>query len=123
MLQPHIYEDGRPHTYTDYHPRWLRYHVSTYWWLQRWSYFAFILREASCVFVAWFVVYLLMLVRAVNQGDAAYQDVLTWSASRPILLLNLVSFASSSFTRSRFSARHRRRWWCTLAARASRTAW
>ena len=92
MLQPHIYDDGRPHAYTDYHPRWLRYHVSTYWWLQRWSYFAFVLREASCVFVAWFVVYLLMLVRAVNQGDAAYQNFLTWSASRPILLLNLVSF-------------------------------
>lgn len=92
MLQPHIYEDGRPHTYTDYHPRWLRYHVSTYWWLERWSYFAFILREASCVFVAWFVAYLLMLIRAVNQGNAAYQDFLTWSASRPILLLNLVSF-------------------------------
>ena len=42
--------------------------------------------------MAWFVVYLLMLVRAVNQGDTAYQNVRTWSASRPILLLNLVSF-------------------------------
>lgn len=92
MLQPHTYTDGRPHVYTDYHPRWLRHHVSTYWWLQRWSYFAFILREASCIFVAWFVVYLLMLVRAVTQGDTAYQELLTWSASRPVLLLNLVSF-------------------------------
>ena len=92
MLQPHTYTDGRPHVYTDYHPRWLRYHVSTYWWLQKWSYFAFILREASCIFVAWFVVYLLMLVRAVNQGDTAYQNFLTWSASTPVLLLNLVSF-------------------------------
>ena len=31
--------------YTEYHPRWLRQHVSTYWWLRKWSYFAFILRE------------------------------------------------------------------------------
>ncbi len=79
--------------YTDYHPRWLRQHVSTYWWLQRGSYFAFILREASCVFVAWSVVYLLLLVRAVSEGPAAYAGFLAWSAEGGILLLNIVSFA------------------------------
>jgi fumarate reductase subunit C len=79
--------------YTDYHPRWLRRHVSTYWWLERRSYFAFILREASCLFVAWFVVYLLFLVRAVGDGEAAYQALIAWSAERPVLLLNIVSFA------------------------------
>ena len=42
--------------YTEYHPRWLRQHVSTYWWLGKWSYFAFILREISSLFVAWAVV-------------------------------------------------------------------
>jgi len=36
--------------YTAYHPRWLRPHVSTYWWLRKRSYFAFILREISSVF-------------------------------------------------------------------------
>jgi fumarate reductase subunit C len=79
--------------YTDYHPRWLRRHVSTYWWLQRGSYFAFILREASCLPVAWVVVYLLFLVRAVIEGPAAYGAFLTWSASSGILLVNIVSFA------------------------------
>ena len=33
--------------YTEYHPRWLRPHISTYWWLRKRSYFAFILREIS----------------------------------------------------------------------------
>jgi fumarate reductase subunit C len=79
-------------TRTEYHPRWLRRHVSTYWWLEKPAYFAFILREASCVFVAWFVVYLLMLINAVNQGSASYQLFLDWSASPGILLLNIVSF-------------------------------
>ena len=92
MLQPHAHSDGKPHVYTAYHPRWLRHHTSTYWWLQKRSYFAFILRELSCLFVAWFAVYLLMLVRAIGQGEAAYQDFLAWSASAPVLLLNLVSF-------------------------------
>jgi fumarate reductase subunit C len=83
---------GSP-TYTPYHPRWLRGHVSTYWWLEKGSYFAFILREASCLFVAWVVVYLLLLVRAVTEGLAIYQDFLAWSAQTGVLWLNIVSFA------------------------------
>jgi fumarate reductase subunit C len=78
--------------YTDYHPRWLRRRVSTYWWLGSWSYFTFVLREASCIFVAWFVVYLLLLVRAVLQGEANYQQFMSWSATPAILWLNVVSF-------------------------------
>jgi fumarate reductase subunit C len=81
------------HAYTDYHPRWLRRHVSTYWWLERRSYFAFILREASCLFVAWFVAYLLLLVRAVSAGAASYEAFLAWSAQPSILTLNIVGFA------------------------------
>jgi fumarate reductase subunit C len=65
--------------------------MSTWWWLQRWSYFAFILRELSSVFIAWFVVYLLLLVRAVSQGAVSYHHFLSWSASPVILLLNVVS--------------------------------
>ncbi|MBI4264699.1 MAG: fumarate reductase subunit C [Acidobacteria bacterium] len=80
------------HVYTAYHPRWLRQRISTYWWLEKPAYLAFILREASCVFVAWFVVYLLLLVDAVSGGAAAYAQFLAWSADAPILLLNVVSF-------------------------------
>ena len=56
--------------------------MSTYWWLERWSYLAFILRELSSIFVAWFVVYLLLLVRAVSQGESGYRQFLSWSAGR-----------------------------------------
>ena len=41
--------------HTPYHPQWHRARPSTYWWLERPAYFAFILREVSSVFVAWFV--------------------------------------------------------------------
>ena len=84
--------NGTP-AYTPYHPRWQRQHLSTYWWLGKRSYFAFILREASCLFVAWVVVYLLMLVRAVSDGLASYQVFLEWSAQPWVLWLNVVSFA------------------------------
>ena len=83
--------NGTP-AYTDYHPRWLRRHVSTYWWLEKPAYFAFILREASCMFVAWFVVYLLVLMGAVLEGEVSYQQVLIWSATPWVVALNVVSF-------------------------------
>jgi len=59
--------------------------------MQRASYLVFILRELSSVFVAWFVVYLLVLVRALGQGESSYRQFLDWSGSPLILLLNLVS--------------------------------
>ncbi len=83
--------------YTPYHPRWLRPRMSTYWWLTRRSYLAFILRELSSVFVAWFVAYLLLLVRAVSQGDESYRRFLEWSASPGVLALNLASFLFVAF--------------------------
>ena len=79
--------------YTEYHPRWHRPRVSTWWWLKRRSYLAFILRELSSVFVAWAVVYLLLLVRATARGTANYRDFLDWSANPGMLVLNLVAFA------------------------------
>jgi fumarate reductase subunit C len=78
---------------SDYHQRWLRRPVSTYWWLEKPAYFAFILREGSCMFVAWFVVYLLLLVRAVLEGEASYRQYLDWSATTGVLFLNIVTLA------------------------------
>ena len=80
------------HVYTDYHPRWLRRKLSTYWWLEKREYVAFILREGSCMFVAWFVVYLLLLVNSVVGGPASYARFLEWSATPWVLTLNVVSF-------------------------------
>lgn len=77
--------------YTEHHPRWIRPRMSTYWWLGRGSYLVFILRELSSIFVAWFVVYLLMLIRAVGLGDASYQDFLLWSGRPLVLSLNVLS--------------------------------
>lgn len=65
--------------------------ISVWWWLDRRSYTAFVLRELSSVFVAWFVVYLLLLVRSVRQGSAEYQAFLDWSANPLIIGLNVLS--------------------------------
>jgi len=77
--------------YTDYHPRWLRSRPSTYWWLKRRAYLSFITRELSSIFIAWFVVYLLLLVRAVSLGGSNYQAFLAWSRHPVVMVLNVVT--------------------------------
>jgi fumarate reductase subunit C len=77
---------------TEYLPKSYHTRVSTYWWLKRWAYLKFILREASSVFVAWFVVVTLLQVRAIASGPAEYAASQEWLRSPFILALNLVSF-------------------------------
>ena len=77
--------------YTEYHPRWYRPRMSTWWWLKSGPYLAFILREVSSVFVAWFVIFLLLLVRRVSQGEAGYAHFLNWASRPSVVLLNFVS--------------------------------
>jgi fumarate reductase subunit C len=67
--------------------------MSLLWWLRRRSYTAFVLRELSSVFVAWFVVYLLLLVRAVGRGATAYAEFVDWSGSPWLIALNVVTLA------------------------------
>jgi succinate dehydrogenase subunit C len=63
------------------------------WWLRRWSYTAFVLRELSSAFVGWFVVFMLLMVRAVADGPAAYQRFLDWAANPWLIALNVLSLA------------------------------
>jgi len=71
-----------------YRPR-----TDLFWWVHRRSYVLFVLRELSCVFVAWFVVYLLLLVDAVHNGSGSYRQFLEWSGSPWMLVLNVVALA------------------------------
>jgi fumarate reductase subunit C len=65
--------------------------ISTFWWLERRSYLVFVLRELSSVFVAWFVVYLLLLVNATSAGSTQYERFLDWSAHWWMVVINLIA--------------------------------
>jgi fumarate reductase subunit C len=69
-----------------------RRQVPVFWWLGRRSYVAFVLRELSAVFVAWFVVFLLLLIKAISAGSEQYERFLQWSAGPWVLLLNTVAW-------------------------------
>jgi fumarate reductase subunit C len=65
--------------------------VSIWWWTRKRSYFMFVMRELSSIFIGWFVVYLLLLVYAVGQSEAAYQRFLDWAGSPWVVALNVVT--------------------------------
>jgi fumarate reductase subunit C len=74
-----------------YSPKTFRLRVSTYWWLGRWSYLRFILRELSSVFVAWFVVITVLQIRALRRGPAVYQGFQQWLRSPILVIANVVT--------------------------------
>jgi len=77
--------------YTEYHPRWYRARVSTYWWIRQWKYLKFILRELSSLSVAYFVVLTLLQLRALSRGPASYAAFQEWLKSPIVMALNVVS--------------------------------
>ncbi len=66
--------------------------VSTWWWVGKRTYFVFVMRELSSIFIAWFVVFLLLLVAAVDRGEAAYEGFLGFAANPFIVAVNVVAF-------------------------------
>ncbi len=76
---------------TEYLPKSYQARVSTYWWLARWTYLKFILRETSSIFVAWIVVLTLLQISALTRGPTDYAEFQEWLRSPLVLALNAVS--------------------------------
>ena len=74
-------------------PATYRQPVSRLWWAKKPTYFLFLMRELSCVFVAWSVVFLAMLVYAIGRGEGSYQRFLDWAASPVVVVVNVVALA------------------------------
>ena len=79
--------------YTEFHPRWHRPRMPVFWWVSRRSYLVFVIRELSSVFVAWSVVFLLLLVHAVSQGGQQYQQFRSLSSNPWMMALNVIALA------------------------------
>lgn len=77
---------------TEYLPKSYHRRVSTYWWLARWSYLKFILREASSVFVGWTVLLTLVQIWAVTHGPSANAAFHEWMRHPLMLGVNVIAF-------------------------------
>jgi fumarate reductase subunit C len=84
-------EVNRTTEYTPYHPRWYRPRVSTYWWLGKWAYLKFVLRELSSIFVAYFVILTLAEINSLRRGPEAFAEFQQHLRNPMVLLLNGIS--------------------------------
>ena len=67
--------------------------MGVFWWVHKRSYFLFVMRELSSLFVAWFVIYLLMFIAAVGGGAEKYDAFLDRASSPLFLVVNAVALA------------------------------
>jgi len=67
--------------------------VSTWWWTRKRSYFVFVMRELSSIFIAWWVFFLLVLVGALGRDEASYRDFLDWASAPWVVVVNVVALA------------------------------
>ena len=67
--------------------------VSLLWWTRKRTYFVFVMRELSSIFIAWLILYLLLFVRAVADGPEAYDTFLDRASSPWLVVVNVVAFA------------------------------
>jgi fumarate reductase subunit C len=74
-------------------PTTYRKPVSRLWWTKKRSYFLFAMRELSSVFVAWFAVFLMVMVFAIGRGEASYQRFLDFATSPIVIVVNIVALA------------------------------
>lgn len=74
-------------------PRVYRSQPSLWWWVGKQSYLLFVLRELSCVFVAWFVALTVALAWSVARGAAQYERFLEIAANPVVVAVNLVALA------------------------------
>ncbi|MDX6285830.1 MAG: fumarate reductase subunit [Frankiales bacterium] len=64
---------------------------SNFWYLKRWPYRIFILREFSAVFLAAYMVVLLILVMKVHDGPAAFHDFADTLQSPALIVFNTIA--------------------------------
>jgi fumarate reductase subunit C len=65
--------------------------ISNTWWLGRWNYTWFMLREWSSAFVAYFVVITLIQIAAISAGPQAYAAFEACMAKPGVIVLNAIA--------------------------------
>ncbi len=81
---------GNP-DYTEYQPKPYRRPIPILWWLKDRSYFLFVVRELTSVFVAFFAALSLWQIHALGQGPEAYAAFVDRLGSPVFVAVNVVA--------------------------------
>lgn len=74
-----------------------RRRVPLLWWLKSPAYVRFVIREFTCVFIAAYVILLLILVVRIAAGPAAYEAYLRWLQSPVLVGFHVAAFAAAVY--------------------------
>ena len=74
--------------YQLYHPKWYRMRLPIFWWLGKFSYTKFIIRELTSLAVGYAAIMIVIQVWALSRGREAYEDFVGWLQSPVGLILN-----------------------------------
>jgi succinate dehydrogenase subunit C len=73
-------------------PKYYHRKMPVNWWLGRWNYTWFILRELSSAFVAYWVIITLVQIAALTRGPQNYAAFEACMARPGMVILNLIAF-------------------------------
>jgi fumarate reductase subunit C len=71
--------------------------MSPFWYLSRWPYFQFIIRETSAFFVVYFTIVMIMQICAIETGFGAYARFQAFMACPVVMVINAIALGSISF--------------------------
>lgn len=77
--------------YSEFQPKEYHREMSNLWWLGRANYLKFILREFSSLFVAYFLVVMLLQVAALSHGVQSYLAFQQWMREPLMLIVNIIA--------------------------------
>lgn len=77
--------------YRKYHPKLYRTRMPIFWWVRKRTHVLFIMREMTSVFVAFYAIELLFLLRTLTLGQEAYDAFLAWLQTPLALGLNTIA--------------------------------
>ncbi|MGH7915656.1 MAG: fumarate reductase subunit C [Candidatus Binataceae bacterium] len=79
-------------SYPQSQPREYHRSFSNWWWLGRFNYLKFILREFSSLFVGYFLVVTLLQLCALASGPEAYAAFQQWLREPLMIVVNIIAF-------------------------------
>ena len=76
--------------YELYHPKWYRERYPIFWWLERFAYGKFIVRELTSVAVGYAAILLILQVWFLSRGEQAYEQFVSFLRSPAVLVFHAI---------------------------------
>lgn len=85
-----VVSEARNPEYTPFHPRWYRRRMPISWWLRKWAYTRFIIRELTSLPVGYTALLLVAMAWALARGPEAHEAFIAWLQTPWVVVFHLL---------------------------------